>query len=346
EQVEKTPDNTALVFEGEELTYKELDQKSDQLAHHIRVQFKKRTGRDLQPDTLVPLCLDRSLEMVVSILAVLKAGGAYVPIDPSFPKERIDYILSDTKAELILSQKKITQNPKLGLPKGRTIAIDLSEKIYQSENNKKTLPDYSRPESLAYIIYTSGTTGKPKGVMIEHKSIINLIKDLLDKYNIVPLEKFLLFANYVFDTSVEQMFLPLFSGGVLFIINNESILDSSDFTDFVINHQLTHLDSTPSYLNSIDPSKLNIVKRVVFGGEYLSKQLFNRYRKCIPTIINAYGPTETTITSLISINSYLLNGVSLQNTKVYVLDPNGLPVPIGVTGELHIAGARLARGYL
>jgi len=345
EQVEKTPDNIALVYEGQELSYQQLNQKSNQLARHIREQYLKRTNQELAPDTLIPLCLDRSLEMIIGILAVLKAGGAYVPIDPTYPKERIDYLLNDTKAELVLSQRHLSKSSEDQLPEDKVLFIDLTQWLYK-EYESSNLAGYSKPTDLAYVIYTSGTTGKPKGVMVEHSSIINLIKDLLEKYRIEPSERFLLFANYVFDASCEQMTLSLLSGGTLFVIDNKFVLDNNNFEDFIITNRITHLNSTPSYLSLIDPSKLNFVKRVVFGAEPLSEQLFNRYKKSVPSVINAYGPTETTITSLVSINSYLLNKDRIQNVKIYILDLNNKPVSIGVIGELYIGGAGVARGYL
>ena len=173
EQVERTPDNVALVFEGKELTYSELNKKSNQLAHHIRNTYKQKTQNQLPPDTLIPLCLDRSMEMVIAIIAVLKAGGAYVPIDPSYPKERIDYLLNDAKAEIVLTQRHLNQHKDITLPKDKTIYIDLYEKIYQIEDNEN-LTSISKATDLAYVIYTSGTTGKPKGVMIEHGGSVNI----------------------------------------------------------------------------------------------------------------------------------------------------------------------------
>jgi len=345
QQAAKTPDNIALVYEGQQLSYKELNEKSNQLARHIREQYLQTTKQSLAPDTLIALYLDRSLEMVIGILAVLKAGGAYVPIDTTYPQERIDYLLADTRAELILSQRKVREGSYTQLPANKVMYIDLAEQFYKEEN-PSNLPQHSAAKDLAYLIYTSGTTGKPKGVMVEQGSVINLLNDLQNKYSIDSEERFLLFANYVFDASVEQMYLALLSGGALYVIENKSIIDSNSFEDYITKYQITHLHSTPSFLSSINPSKLYILKRVVFGAEYLTKELFDQYKKIIPTIINEYGPTESTITSLVSINSHLLNRATIQNTRAYVLDPVYNPVPIGAIGELYLCGAGLARGYL
>ncbi|MEP7107700.1 MAG: amino acid adenylation domain-containing protein [Ferruginibacter sp.] len=344
-QAEKTPDNIALVYEGKQLSYRQLNEKSNQLARHLRTQYHQRTKQSLVPGTLFALHLDRDLEMVIGMLAVLKAGGAYVPMDITYPQERIDYILEDTKAELILSQRQLNEDGYAQLPPGKVIYIDLAEKFYKEEDGSNLLK-HSKATDLAYVIYTSGTTGKPNGVMVEHGSVINLMHDLLNRYSIDSSERILLFANYVFDASVEQIFLSLLSGAALYVIGNKSIIDSNIFENYILKNKITHLHSTPSFLSSVDPSKLHLLNRVVFGAEYLSKQLFDQYKTIIPTIINEYGPTESTITSLVSINSYLLSRATIQNTKAYVLDPGHKPVPIGVLGELYLGGAGISRGYL
>ena len=344
EQVQKNPNTVAIVYKEQKLTYLELYEKSNQLARHIRLSYEKRTKRSLTPDTLIALYLDRSLELVIGILAVLKAGAAYVPIDPFYPQERVNYLLNDIQTDLIIRQKHLLNNNNISLPQDKIIYIDLTEKLYIKQP-KSDFPSYNKPNDLAYVIYTSGTTGKPKGVMIEQRSVINLISDLLIRYRIESSERFLLFANYAFDASCEQLFISLFSGGTLFIIDNESIFDTKKFIDFIVTNAITHLHATPSYLSSVPPSQLTTLKRVIFGAEYLSKELFTNYTKHIPVVINEYGPTETTITSLVSINSYLLNGATIQNTSAYILDINMLPAEIGAIGELYIGGACLARGY-
>lgn len=188
EQAARTPDNIALVFEGAQMTYKELNTKSNQLARHIR-----------------------------DLLGVLKAGAAYVPMDPEYPKERIDYMLADTQAELVLTQRRLTESDAVHLPPNKILYIDLTEALYQQEEISNP-PTQITVRDLAYVIYTSGTTGKPKGVMIEHNSLINLIYGLQDCYTIESSERFVLFSNYVFDASVEQIFLSLLSGATLFVM--------------------------------------------------------------------------------------------------------------------------------
>jgi len=365
EQAAKSPDHSALIFEGQKLSYKALDEKSNQLARHIRKQYETRTGQQLAPETLIALHLDRSLEMMIAILAVLKAGGAYVPIDTQYPQERIDYLLKDTRAEIILCKWQPGESSKTILPQEKLINIDLSEKLYVTEDispvvaggedtahggpllaPSNTDENFGGNRGLAYVIYTSGTTGNPKGVMVEQGGVINLITDLLDKYNINPSERFLLFASYVFDASVEQMWLALLSGGELYIITDELITDTDKFEKYIVDNHITHLHATPSFLSLVNPLNLSTLKRVVFGAEYLSKSLFEKFKRVVPVVINEYGPTESTITSLCSINSNLLGNATIQNTKTYILDASQNPVPTGVTGELYIGGDGLARGYL
>jgi amino acid adenylation domain-containing protein len=282
--------------------------------------------------------------MIVAIIAVLKTGAAYVPVDPSFPKERIDFILSDTNASLLLTQKHLlNQNDKLhGI---NTLTVDLEAELY-TRFPIEPVPHNATADNLAYVIYTSGTTGKPKGVMIEHKSVVNLITSLTVDYEIQPNENFLLFSNYIFDASVEQMWLSIASNGTLHVADSKSILEPTQLEYLIDHHKIHHFNATPSYINSLDPAILHKCRRLIFGGEMLKKETLTKYKHDRNTVINAYGPTECTITSLISINSHYLNNKRINNTNIYVLDEAQNPVPIGVVGELHISGLGVARGYL
>ena len=345
EQAADTPDNICLVYEGSSLTYKEVDEKSNQLARYIRAQYLQRTGKNLQPDTIIALCLKRSPEIIIGILGVVKAGGAYLPIDPTYPQDRFNYILEDTGVEIILSHRHLSIGNKLDLPADKVIPIDLSENLYLSESIAG-LQQFSDSKNLAYIIYTSGTTGRPKGVMIEHASLINLMTDILLKYKFLQPERATLFSNYVFDASVEQIFVTLFSGSTLFILDDKTISDAESFVNYIIENQITHLDGTPSFFSTIDPANFRNVKRIIFGGEYLSRQLFEKFSAAIPMVLNAYGPTEATVACIISQNTDKLCRATIQNTKIYILDSCLNPVPVGVAGELYVGGAGLARGYL
>ncbi|MBX9868121.1 MAG: amino acid adenylation domain-containing protein [Burkholderiales bacterium] len=370
EQVLRTPDNIAVVFEEQSLTYYELNCRANQLAHKIRNSYRQQTSTELRPDTLIALCLDRSLEMIVAILAVLKAGGAYVPLDPEYPDERIIYILQDTQTKLVLTQTqyidKLNQiiNPVIYadtsvIPAEAGInalnedndtlqnvaLLDIADYAnYQNELNT-TLEINTKSNNLAYVIYTSGTTGRPKGVMIEHNGVVNVITFILKKYEIQSLEKILLFANYVFDASVEQIFLAILSSNELVVVDYELIQNPAKLQELISFYGISHLHTTPSYLELLEFSNTTSLKRIIAGGDYVSEQLYNKLLESNRTLINEYGPTETTITATVSINNFSI-GNQLDNTRVYVLDQTHTPVPIGVIGELYIAGAGLARGYL
>jgi amino acid adenylation domain-containing protein/non-ribosomal peptide synthase protein (TIGR01720 family) len=341
-QVTKTPNNVALVFEGKALGYKELNERSNQLANHIRSQYKTLTKQLLKPDTLIALYVDRSLEMIIGILAILKAGGAYVPIDPNYPQDRIDFLIEDTKTELIICCKNSAENTRVKLPQKKVIYIDLTETFYQTEVTTN-LTGYNNASDLAYVIYTSGTTGKPKGVMVEHHSVNN---EVLSQLRAIPLQsadKSLLTTNIIFDAAVECIFMSLFSGGELHILSEKAIFDTDFIKQYVEIEKINVISTTPSYLNAL---ALDLFSKhlhyIILGGE--AYQVIETSAK----IFNAYGPTETSIAS----TGGQLNGNEIHigkpydNTKVYILDQYNNPVPIGVVGELYIGGAGISRGYL
>lgn len=342
EQVVKTPDNIAVVYEQQRLTYRELDEKSNQLAWYIRTQYQQRTKQTLKADTLIVLYLDRSLEMIIGILGVLKAGGAYVPMDPVYPQERVDYILENTKAELILSQKHLIGDSHAQLPQEKIIHIDLTEELYNKEN-KSNLPQFSKSTDLAYIIYTSGTTGNPKGVMVEHSGVNNEILSQLELIPLAPSDKSLLTANIIFDAAAECIYMSLFSGGSLYILGGKSILDSEFIKDYIESSEISVFNTTPSYLNSLGINLFSPnVKYIILGGEAYQKV------ESSAKVYNTYGPTETTIVSTggeVDYKQKIHIGKPINNTRVYVLDQNKTPVPIGVIGELYIGGAGVSRGY-
>ncbi|NDB87082.1 MAG: hypothetical protein EB127_31010, partial [Alphaproteobacteria bacterium] len=269
EQVEKTPDSIAVICEDQRLTYRELNEKANQLAHYIR------KNHDIRPDTLIVLCLDRSEYILVAILGVLKAGGAYVPMDTSYPDERVRYILKDTEACLILTnevhKERIEKIIKIdtddtslvGQQINREIKVlpidskELGEELFlQLTTNLKT---ETVSNDLAYVIYTSGTTGNPKGVMIEHKGVVNLKYDLTSRYGLGDKdsdEVILQFSNYVFDASVEQIVLSILNGFALLFIPYQLWLDKNKFYDFLNVNRVTHIDSTPSFLEQYDFTKI------------------------------------------------------------------------------------------
>jgi len=338
EQVIRTPDNIAVVYEDRELSYQELNRRSNQLAHYLRSKY------DLHGDDLMALCLDRSEYMLISILGVLKAGCAYVPIDPSYPLDRISYILDDTKAKCLLVNEANVD--KINRITKEYVVIDNTIIANELSNQKLTNPKIKiTSKNLAYVIYTSGTTGKPKGVIIEHRGVVNHLSALKKVYEIESLEKILLLSNYVFDASVGQIFLALFNGGKLVIADDNTIKNSNKLENLIFKQEISHLVSTPNFLEILDINYLSKVKRIVSGGSVLPIKLLNKLMLNSKTVINEYGPTEVTITSLIMINGLYI-GKPIANTSVYILDNNLRPLPIGAIGELYIGGDGLARGYL
>ncbi|MDP3705418.1 MAG: amino acid adenylation domain-containing protein [Legionellaceae bacterium] len=320
EQVKKTPNSIAVVFEDQQLTYKELNATANQLARFIRKQ---------NPGELVAICMERSLEMMVAILGILKAGCAYVPIDPHYPQERIDYILQDTNASLVLDN-------------------DLKDKPYQHES-KQNLTPMSRPNDLAYVIYTSGTTGMPKGVMIEHQSVSNLIYNQRKFFNVCSQSRILQYAQLIFDASISELFSALFTGAALVIIDNVSRLDAALLIDFLEAQKITVATLPPALLKTLEYRALPLLQTLVVAGEACDKALMVQWSNN-RRLINAYGPTEGTVCA--AMHEYGRNdlssniGCSLNNTTRYVLDDNLCPLPTGVIGELYIGGVGLARGYL
>ncbi|AGC75283.1 non-ribosomal peptide synthetase [Nonlabens dokdonensis] len=343
-QVENVPDNIALVYEDKELTYNELNERSNELARHIRSSYKERTGNDLKPDTLIALCLDRSLEMIIGILGVLKAGGAYVPIDPDYPQDRIDYILEDTEAALVLSQRGGFKDRSTSLPEDRVVYIDLSAPFYKDEDSSN-LTRYSTSTDLAYVIYTSGTTGKPKGVMVEHEGVNNLCLSLIEKFNLDKDTISSQLISFSFDASVSEIYPVLLSGGRIKLMS-ENI---EQINSFIKSDSITHLSIPAMLLEQSEYLKLNQLKSIHVGGGIASLTSFKKWSKGI-NLFNAYGPAESTVLSTMNLfrngDSNTNIGKPIENTRIYVLDKFKQVVPIGVIGELYIGGAGLSRGYL
>ncbi|OIN83718.1 non-ribosomal peptide synthetase [Francisella sp. TX07-6608] len=343
EQVAKTPDNIAVVFEGKQLTYKELNQRSNQLARYITAKYKSITNKDLQPDTLIALYLDKSLEMIISILAVLKAGAAYVPISPEFPTDRTKYILDDTNASILLSQAHLTDKLNQVTQNIEIIATDDSQEFQNYD--KHNLSNNVKPNNLAYVIYTSGTTGKPKGVMIEHHSFVSFIKLFNEKIKTNNGLNLLSLTNIVFDIFGLEYALPLLNGYKLILTSADKITDEQIIQSDVI-------QQTPKVISNlcqIHKGKFH-QKTLLFGGEKATSNEVKVFLAEFKYIYNVYGPAETTIWSSIkevdSSTKPSVIGTPLFNEKLYILNNNLQPSPIGVPGELYIGGVGLARGYL
>ena len=348
-QVLHSPGTTAVVYEGQSLTYSQLNTKANQLAHFLR-------ARQIGPDQLVGICVERSLEMVVGLLGILKAGGAYVPLDPNYPAERLQYMLEDAAPRVLLTQGHLVE--RVPASQAEVIALDeLWEQI--SQHSSQDLDPRSlglASHHLAYVIYTSGSTGRPKGVMVEHRQVLNLWLGLESAYRqSAPCQRVALNASLNFDASVQQ-FVQLLSGRTLFLLSERYRQDPRLLVQFLFERHINGVDCTPSQLKAWisaglfknDGSPLHMV---LVGGEPIDQEMWDGLSKDAGSdFYNVYGPTECTVDSTISrLRSDTTAphiGHPMENRHIYVLDRDCNVVPIGVIGELYIGGAGVARGYL
>ena len=360
EQVLKTPDNIAVVYEEKKLTYQELNQKANQLAHYLLDKYA------IEPDNLVALCLNRNEYMLIAMLAVLKAGGAYVPIEPSYPDARIKYICDDSNAKVIiinaehenkLSQKLNQQDTAI------EILVVENESIEKIQTISNPIND-ATSQNLIYVIYTSGTTGKPKGIMQQHGNIMRLFTATNAWYNFSNKDTWILFHSYAFDFSVWEIWGALIYGGKLIMPTTTQSKDTHLFYELCWQQKVTVLNQTPqAFYNFIsvangksNDAKLLNLKYVIFGGEALNfinlKPWIDLYGYRTPKLINMYGITETTVHATYKeitdkdIGQCSNIGKAIPDQKIYILDRDLHPLPIGVVGELYIGGMGLARGYL
>ena len=344
EQVEKTPNNTVISFENSQITYKELNEKSNQLAHYIK-------GRGVETESLVGICVERSVEMIIGMLGILKAGGAYVPIDPDLPQERIAFMLEDANCEIILCQKHL----KLPETKAEIIYLDSDWEKIKSEPTKN-VNSKVKGDNLAYVIYTSGSTGKPKGTLIEHKSVLRLVSQRGFEF-LKNRKSVLQYATISFDASIFEIWGALCNGSEL-VICPPINLSIEELEQIVIKNKVDVVWLTSALFSLVVENRIEMFDHVEYllaGGDVLNK---NHVAKLLESnkniiVVNGYGPTEsTTFASLYFMNfpTTIKNtvpiGRPLDNTKLYVLDSHQSPVPIGIHGELHISGDGLAREYL
>lgn len=332
----------SLVDNNSIVSYEELDKRSNQLS-----RFLRKTG--VKRNTVVGIMAEPSVNMAVGMLGILKAGGAYLPIDPKFPQQRINYLIKDSQCSIVLTDQ---ENEHKFDDRVRTVL--LNHNTYKEELSHY-IENINQPEDLAYVIYTSGTTGKPKGVMIEHKNVVNQLVGLRDTFNVESGLHHILLAKFTFDASVQQIFLPLTTGGTLYIPKVEHTFDPDKIWEYIVSNNIKVLDIAPTHLKMLmsKMDKMHKFRFIFLGGEVLPKSLYNALVKTsdVEMVVNFYGPTETTINTTYHIceGSYYSSipiGRPLNNYKVYLLDQNLKPVPIGVTGELCIAGEGVGRGYL
>ena len=341
-QAKLVPSNIAVIFREAKMSYAELNDSANILAHHLLSMGVKK-------DQYIPVCLNRSPEMIITILGILKAGAAYVPVDAANPKDRIAHMVSDTGANILITSINLVGK----FDKIYNSDIVCIDSLLESKNKNLGNPRIKRSETdLAYLIYTSGSTGKPKAVTVEHGSVVNLLNSQLKAYSIDRNERVLQTFNFAFDASVEQIFLPLVSGATMLIVPEESLLDANAIQDILSTHQITHFHSSPALLKHIKPGAYSKLKRVVSGGEACPISLAKSWSAYVD-FYNEYGPTETTITSLVckytNEHKDLITvpiGKPVANTRLYILDVDGNKVKDGDEGELWIAGKGVARGYL
>ncbi|CAH1202646.1 Tyrocidine synthase 3 [Paenibacillus plantiphilus] len=344
EQAELLPKQRAIVQGKASLTYAELNDRSNRLARTIR-------GHGIGRGDIVAVAADRTPEMVIGMLAIMKAGAAYVPIDPDYPADRIRYLLDDSRASLLLA-REIGMSSVIGEFGGNVLYLADSASYAADGSN----PDWTvEPEDLAYIIYTSGTTGKPKGVMIRHRSIANTVKWRRDEYGYSSKDKALQLISFSFDASVLSLFTPLASGAVSLLAGAEEAKDPVALRRIVAEHGITHLTSVPNLFGSLiqmlEPREAASLRQVVLGGESIPSGLVEQAKRknAALELINEYGPTENSCTSTfmrgLEPDRSITIGGPIANTRVYIVNDRLQPLPIGVRGELCVAGTGLAQGY-
>jgi aspartate racemase len=342
-QVEQAPDAVAVVFEGEQLTYRELNVRANQLAHYLQVL-------GVGPDVLVGIYVERSLEMLVGLLGILKAGGAYVPLDPAYPLERLAFMLEDASVSVLLTQARLVESlPQHQAP---VVCLDGDWEVLAQYSEENPFSGVT-PQNLAYVIYTSGSTGKPKGVLVEHRGLLNLVFWHRRTFAVSPKDRATQLAGSAFDASVWELWPYLSAGASIYIANEQTRVLPQQLRDWLIKNAIT-ISFLPTPLAesilSLDWSTNVALRTLLTGGD----KLHNYPLSSIPfELVNNYGPTENTV---VTTSGFIPAkprtdvappiGRPIANTKVYLLDEKLQPVPIGVPGELYVSGEGLARGYL
>jgi amino acid adenylation domain-containing protein len=355
EQVERTPDVVAIEIGGQRLTYGELNRRANELAHYLR-----RLG--VGAEKLVGICVERSLELIVGLMGILKAGAAYVPLDPSYPKERLRFMLEDAQVSVLLTQAKLVEDrgwtvadgsPQSSILDPRFMVVCLDRDwptiSQQRDDNPKTGVG---SENLAYVIYTSGSTGQPKGVQVSHRSVVNCLCSVGDQIGLSAQDIWLAVTTISFDIAALEIFLPLITGAKVVLASRAESLDGIELSRRLRSCGATVMQATPTSWNILLDAgwEGSPEFKVLCGGEVLSRRLSRRLTESGASVWNLYGPTETTIWSTMyrvePSERPVYIGRPIANTQIYILDAHMQPVPIGVHGDLYIGGAGLARGYM
>ncbi|MEI7137196.1 amino acid adenylation domain-containing protein, partial [Pectobacterium atrosepticum] len=353
DQAQRFPNAIAVVYESHSLTYQTLNQRANQLAHHL-------ISLGVKPDDLVAICVERSPEMIIGLLAILKAGAAYLPLDPSYPAERLTYMLDDATPVALLTQSALTATlPDTALP---TVLLDAHDVFdAQPDHNPDAHALGVTPDHLAYVIYTSGSTGKPKGVMVEHASVTRLLDATQDYFHFDSNDVWTQFHSFAFDFSVWEIWGALAYGGKLVVVPTLCARSPQEFYSLLCRERVTVLNQTPGAFRQLIAARDDTdhsLRCIIFGGEALELHMLAPWIADNPLertrLINMYGITEITVHATfrelsaadITAGRGSLIGRPLPDLRAYLLDPHGQPVPVGVAGELYIGGAGVARGYL
>ena len=355
EQVKRTPESVAVVYENQQFTYQELNCRANQLANYLQ-------ALGVKPEVPVGICVERSLEMLVGLLGILKAGGADVPLDPDYPKERLAYMLSDSQVSVLLTQNKLVN--QLPEHKARVVCLDTDWAVISQQSDGNPVSVVTAL-NLAYVIYTSGSTGMPKGVMIEHRGMLNHLYAKVWDLKLTETDAIAQTAPQSFDISVWQLLVALLVGGRVHIFNNEVVRNPAKLLEQIEQQGISILEVVPSLLQMMlqeidlhnqERPHLSKLRWLILTGEALPPKLCDRWLNYYPTIpmLNAYGPTEcsddvTHYPIYQPLGAETLNtpiGRAVANTQLYILNPQLQPVPIGVAGELYVGGVGVGRGYL
>ncbi|KAF1006889.1 MAG: Tyrocidine synthase 3 [Luteibacter sp.] len=348
-QARRTPDATALEYEAQRLSYRELNERANRLAHELR-------ARGVGPEERVALCLWRSIDMVVAIFAVLKAGGGYVPLDPSYPADRIAYMLGDCQPRVVLAQAGMDIDALSAT--ADVLLLDGKHRPWDDRPIDDPVDIGLHDGHLAYVIYTSGSTGQPKGVMIEHAGVVNRMAWMQEAYGLDASDAVLQKTPFGFDVSVWEFFWPLTEGARLVMARPEGHKDPVYLAETIREYGITTAHFVPSllqvFIDGDEAAACTGLRRVVCSGEALPGAVARRFRQVLPgtALHNLYGPTEATVDvtawtcDVTPLPDNIPIGAPIANTSIYVLDAQDRPVPAGVPGEIHIGGVQVARGYL
>ena len=338
-QVARTPETAALVFENQQLTYAELNARANQLARQL-------LDRDVRPETIVGVCMERGADLIISLLAVLKAGAVYLPLDPEYPEARLGFMLREAGVNLALTHRHCSDG--LGDDRVKVILVDDEWPAIALEAPEDLRPR-ATAESPAYVIFTSGSTGEPKGTLVAHRGLCNVATEKVKWFGLGPGSRVLQYSSPSFDASLAEIFMTLTSGATLVMANKTDLLPGPPLGRLLREQRITTLTIPPSSLSVMEPEPLPDLKTISLAGEPCSAGLITRWAGG-RDVFNVYGPTECTIwvagTKCVADGRTPHIGRPIANTRLYVLDANLNPVPIGVPGELFVGGEQLARGYL